>query len=405
MRPRTVSDWVVLMVMSLAGFVTSFGAHMVAANVGLYAHLQAAAPYLEVGLIIGAYELAEVFLKAPIGLWADRTGRVRILIAGLGVFTLSSFLFAVSRHPGLILLARFLQGIGASAFSPASAAVVATLKEDRGVSFGFYGSIKGLGYAIGPSVGGLVATFWGFDAIFWLMGFLSLAVLLLTALLVREEPRVPGRKPARAGEMLTFLRRVDLWPSYLAMSIGMALFFAAVGFLPLRAVQARGIEASPFLASSLVGVFSGLYLLGQPLAGRFAARGNPRLWLTLALLAAGLGMLAVPDVHSVPALILLVTVFGASLAVLSVVGYTWLAERVAADRMGTAMGVAGTVRELGDSGGPILFGAVAGAASLSTGFRFLGVLAVLGFLAMLLLPRTDAPTAPAVSGPGPSPGR
>lgn len=372
--------------MSLAGFVTSFGAHLVAANVGLYAHLEGAAPYLEVGLIIGAYELAEVFLKAPIGLWADRAGKIRILILGLAIFTLSSFLFALSHHPGLILVARFLQGIGASAFSPASAAVVATLKEDRGVSFGWYGSIKGLGYALGPSVGGFVATYWGFTAIFWLMGFLSLIVLLASAFLVREEPTVGHKKPVRPADLLDYLRRPGLWPAYVAMAVGMALFFAAVGFLPLRAVQASGPHVSRFLATSLVGLFSGLYLLGQPLVGRLVKRSRHRAWLTVSLLMAALGMLMVPSARSVWLLAILVAVFGVSLAVLSVLGYTYLADRVPNDRMGTAMGVAGTVREIGDSGGPILFGAVAGSSSLSAGFHVLGLVGLLGFLALLFLP-------------------
>ena len=363
-----------LLAMSLAAFVTAFGAHMVAANVSLFAANRGAA-LLEVGLIIGAYEVAEVFLKAPFGLLADRVGRVRVLVGGLAFFVVASAGFALSARPELILLARFLQGIGAAAFSPASAAIVGTLKRDKGVAFGWYGGLKGLGYGTGPVVGAFVSGLWGFQAMFWLTAAVALLALLVVVSVVREE-RGGGsaNKKTSVLDLVYLLRRRDLWPAYCAMLVSMALFYSAVGFVPLYAADARGANAGRF-APAVVAVFSAAYVFLQPVVGRWSDRHGRFGLLVVGLLMSGGSIAVVPLLHSFWLLAAVSLLFGAGIAGLTNVSYSLVADRVTAAELGTAMGVADTVREIGDAGGPLLFGALAGAASLAVAFWGLAALA------------------------------
>ena len=367
-------DHLVLGVMSLAAFVTAFGAHMVAANVSLFAADRGAA-LLEVGLIIGAYEVAEVFLKAPFGLAADRFGRVRVLLAGLLFFTVASAAFALSARAEWILAARFLQGIGAAAFSPASAAIVGTLRRDKGLAFGYYGSLKGLGYATGPVIGSLVTGLWGFQAMFWLAAGVGFVALAAVVLIVREEPGgVSAKKKTTPLDLVYLLRRRDLWPAYLAMLVGMALFYSAVGFVPLYAADPAGAN-TPTLAAAMVAVFSAAYIFLQPPIGRWSDAHGRIGVLVAGLIVSGLSMAAVPFMHTILLLAAASVAFGAGLAALTTVSYAIVAERVREAELGTAMGVADTVREIGDAGGPVLFGALATGGGLALGFWGLAALA------------------------------
>lgn len=147
-----------------AGFVTAFGAHAVAANLGRYA-LERHGSLWELGLLLGIYDGAEVLLKPVFGALADRTGPKPVMIGGLAVFAAASAAFVAAGDPHLLGAARLAQGTGAAAFSPAAGAAVAALggKKRSGRLFGGYGGAKGIGYLLGPIAGGaLVAAGVGF---------------------------------------------------------------------------------------------------------------------------------------------------------------------------------------------------------------------------------------------------
>jgi MFS family permease len=80
-----------LSILALSGFVTSFGAHIVATNLPSYAEV-AGVGALIIGLLIAIYDLAELFAKPFAGFVADRRAMKETLLVGLGVFVLGSFL-------------------------------------------------------------------------------------------------------------------------------------------------------------------------------------------------------------------------------------------------------------------------------------------------------------------------
>src|SRR5262245_14720089 len=154
-----------LAILALSGFVTSFGAHIVATNLPAYAATVGAGAFA-IGLLIGVYDFAELFAKPLAGLIADRRGMKLTLLAGLAIFILGSLLF-LAISPALLLVVRFIQGLGAAALSTVSIALVASyFAEGRGRAFGIYNAIKGAGYVVAPVLGGWLAHGYGFAAIF-----------------------------------------------------------------------------------------------------------------------------------------------------------------------------------------------------------------------------------------------
>lgn len=97
-----------------AGFITAFGAHAVASNLGRYASGRHAS-LVELGFLLALYDGAEVVLKPAFGIVADRVGPKPVLVGGLVGFALASAAFVLAGEPDALALARLAQG--ASAFS------------------------------------------------------------------------------------------------------------------------------------------------------------------------------------------------------------------------------------------------------------------------------------------------
>src|SRR6266498_1872780 len=131
-----------LSILALSGFVTSFGARLVATNLPAYAQAAGVGAFV-IGLLIGVYDFAELFAKPVAGFIADRRGMKLTLLVGLGIFIFGSVLFLVI-SPTLLLLVRFIQGLGAAALSTVSITLVAKyFSSGRGQAFGIYNAIKG----------------------------------------------------------------------------------------------------------------------------------------------------------------------------------------------------------------------------------------------------------------------
>src|SRR5260370_14267947 len=74
--------------------------------------------------ILSGYTIVLAAGMIGAGRWADRLGRRRVFLAGMGVFTVASALCAVAPGVGVLIAARVLQGLGAAALTPASLALI-----------------------------------------------------------------------------------------------------------------------------------------------------------------------------------------------------------------------------------------------------------------------------------------
>src|SRR5712692_4444810 len=98
---------------------------------------------------------------------------------------------------------------------------------------------------------------------FWLTAVVGLVALTAVLLIVREEPGgLSARKKTTPLDLVYLLKRRDLWPAYAAMLVGMALFYSAVGFVPLYAAAPAGANAGN-LGPATVAVFSAAYIFLQ----------------------------------------------------------------------------------------------------------------------------------------------
>ena len=378
---------ILLATFALSGFVTSFGAHVVATNLPVYAETVGAGAFT-IGLLIAVYDFAELFAKPAAGLVADRRGMKPVLLIGLVVFIVGSLLFLII-NPKLLLVVRFVQGLGAAALSTVSISLVARYFETgRGRAFGVYNAIKGGGYVIAPAAGGFLATRYGFAAIFLVSASIGLVALLASLLL----PNDPGRgleeddEPSLRASLLIF-RDPRLMPIYAVIVINMFLVGILFGFLP---VYVHGLGYSAAQSGTVVSIATAAYLLIQPVAGALADRYAMRTTVLLGLFVAALSIMAITFASG---WILIVVVIAAGMGI----GTVWtnsdalVSASASPSQLGASIGAAQSFKEFGDMVGPLLVGGLTQFFGVRVGFVTCGMVAVALLIVLARSPTFSAP--------------
>jgi EmrB/QacA subfamily drug resistance transporter len=139
------------------------------ANVGLPTMAEAFnASFQNVQWIVLAYLLAITTLIVSVGRLGDITGRRRLLLVGILVFTVASVLCGIAPSLWLLVAARAAQGLGAAVMMALTLALVGETvpKEKTGSAMGLLGTMSAIGTALGPSLGGVLIAVLGWRAIF-----------------------------------------------------------------------------------------------------------------------------------------------------------------------------------------------------------------------------------------------
>lgn len=368
-----------------AGFVTAFGAHSIAAGLGAQSG-NIGLTLLNLGILLALYDVAEVFLKPVFGALSDRVGPKPVIAGGLLAFAALSLIGLWAADPFMLALARLGQGAAASAFSPASSAMVARLAAGgkAGAYFGRYGSWKSLGYIIGPLLGAGLILAGGFALLFGVLAALAAATAVWVLAAVPHLEPLPRPRYTVMDLVRQVGERSFLVPT-LVLAASTGALGAAIGFLPALATR-HGLDA--FAGTAAVSVLALGSVLTQPWMGRLRDQGrvtdNKGTTAGLLLIAAGIALLAAAP--AAVTIFVAAAAIGTGIGAATPLGFAHLADSTPPERMGRTMGSAELGRELGDAGGPLLVGGVATLTALPWG---LGALALV--VAAASIPRLPGP--------------
>ena len=200
------------------------------ANVGLPTLAQAFnASFQEVQWIVLAYLLAITTLIVSVGRLGDITGRRRLLLAGIVLFTVASVLCGVAPTLWLLIAARAAQGLGAAIMMALTMAFVGETvpKAKTGSAMGLLGTMSAIGTALGPSLGGVLIAGLGWRAIFLVNVPLGILTFLLAHRYLPVDRREPKTDRAGFDTVGTLLLALTLAAYALAMTIGRGQFRSA----------------------------------------------------------------------------------------------------------------------------------------------------------------------------------
>lgn len=151
-----------------------------------YAETLGASPF-ELGLLMAVYSLMQLLFAPMWGRVSDRVGRKPVILTGIFGLAISFFLMAIASKLWMLFAARIIGGFLSSANMPTVMAYVAdiTTEEDRGKGMGIIGASVGLGFILGPAIGGIFSKS-SLSLPFFIAGLSSFVTFLLVLFLLKE---------------------------------------------------------------------------------------------------------------------------------------------------------------------------------------------------------------------------
>ncbi|HTV45371.1 MAG TPA: MFS transporter [Stellaceae bacterium] len=328
------------------------------------------APVELIGLLVAAVTITGIFVKLPAGALSDLFGFRRLMMAGALVKASGPFLYlAAISWPGLLLV-RFYHGLATAVYAPPASALVAKVyPNERGHRLGLYNGSENAGVVLGPVLGGavLALTAADFDLAFIIAGVIG--ILALLAML-----RVPGERPAAAsaafepdtyrrfgqvvGRLGIGIREIIADRQIRIVSLIEAMLWMGIGsvqaYLPLYALT---IHLSTWEIGVLVGAQGVASVWSRPIMGRRSDRlGSRKPLVATGSLLCIATLIAIPHTASFVVLLALSVVFGLGTGIVTPSTTAMIGDLVKQGNYGSAMGVFGSLWDMGHAGGPVVFG-------------------------------------------------
>lgn len=338
------------------------------------AHLGAAPA--KVGLVAAISAFAGVIFSVPAGLLADRFGKKRLILASSLIFASAPFAYLFVTSIWQLALVRFYHGFATAIFLPVAMALVSTLsRRERGAKLGWFSTATLAGRFLAPVIGGGLLGYFtlnaslGYQAVYVVCGAAGLGTFLLTLILPGPEETATAGQPwsetFRVGRAVLRDRQI-----LLTCCMEAAILFAYgtfETFLPLYAITS-GLPVTQvgILLSGQVIVLA----LTKPLLGRFSDTHGRRPQIIAGGLLGALCIGGFALATSFFILFLLSLAFGLSLSIVTSATSAYIADLSSRRARGSAMGLLGSIMDIGHTGGPILSGLVA--ASFGYAYSFVG---------------------------------
>jgi EmrB/QacA subfamily drug resistance transporter len=373
---------------------------------------------------VDAYTLVVAALLLLAGSLADRLGRRRTLVAGLGLFSAASLACSAAPTVELLIGFRAVQAVGGALLGPVAVAIIAntfTEPRERARAIGMRGAMFGVSLALGPLLGGLLTGSVGWRAIFLINVPVGLVAIALTQSFVPESRAENPRRLDPVGQVLMTLLLGTVayglieaprsgWSSPASLSVfaaaSMALiafvayerrrreplidprFFRSVpfssavattlaayasfgGFLFLTTLylqRARGL--TPLAAGAVLAPMAVMTVITSPMSGQILGRRGPRIPLAIAgagILAGCASMTRIGVQTPVALLVLAAVLFGTGFGFVNAPVTDAAVSGMPRAQAGVASAIATTSRMFGQSIGVALAGAILGSPHSTAG--------------------------------------
>ncbi len=218
-----------------------------------------------IGLVMGIFTAATLIARPTAGILLDRIGKKKVLLCGLGVFTVMVYLYGMVGSIALIILVRLGHGLGWGLAGTSTATIAAEIipKSRFAEGMGWFSLANGLSMAFAPALGIYLGGLCGLRSV-----FLIAAAIALVSFGIGFFIKCSHRKNARLSKRLKVeIYEKSVIPTAVLMFCLTFTFGSIISFLPLYAYS-QGIKS--------IGVFFSVYavviLITRPLVGKAVDR-------------------------------------------------------------------------------------------------------------------------------------
>ena len=354
----------------------------------------------ETGFLTASYPLAQFIATPILGQLSDRFGRKKLLAVSLFGTSFGYVLFAIgviSRNIPLLFIARTFDGVTGGNIAVAQAAIAdISTPENRTKNFGLMGATFGLGFILGPYIGGKL-TWFGPDTPFWFAAILAgLNGLLVWTRMPETLKKFADKSAIRWTQSVTNIRNAftipgirSVFPTVFLFNAGFAFFTSFFSLFLLQKLNFRENNIGDFFA------YVGLWIAftQAAISGALAKRFPDWKVIRVALPGLTIGLLAALLPSNTTQLLLvapLIPLFvGTTMA-----NITSLVSRTAPpDRQGELLGINASVAALAQAIPAILTGFLAGIAKEVPVLTAAGVVFVAAVLFWVMYRPADSATA------------
>lgn len=344
----------------------------------------------EIGLILTIYALAQFIFTPILGSLSDRFGRKPIIIASLLIEAFSLALTGFAGSLVVLLIARFIGGIGASNIGSAQAVVAdVTPPEGRARGMGMIGAAIGLGFVIGPAIGGILAPI-GPAVPFIVAMTVAIINALLVLLFLPETHNVreisksgasdieqKGLLPSGLGQLLRNKTLVRLMVINLLFTTAFTAMEAVFALFSQHTFGWMAKENGYIFA--YVGLI--IVIMQGGLIGQLVKRFGEQKLLIAGLLMLTLGLALLPFSSTLAVMLIALGVLSAGNGAVTPTTSALLSLTSSRDVQGKVLGLSQGIASLGRIVGPLFAGSIY--ALVGPGAPFI-VSSALTFLAVLL---------------------
>lgn len=347
------------------------------------------------GIIVAIYSAMQFLATAVLGRLSDRVGRRPILLTTMLINAAGYLLFAFAGSYATLFVSRLIQGFAGGNISAAQAYVAdITSPAERSRGMAMVGAAFGVGFTLGPALGGFAAHYGGplapglVAAGLSLVNFVSAYLILPESLHAEHRVTRPLFDLAHLGEVLAHRRLRPL------MTVWALAPFAFAGYtviLPLFAAQRFGWrERELGIFFTIVGLTAAV--VQGYLFGKLARRFGDRALLIAGMFGMALAIAVVPFAPSALALYVWTFVLAFSNSVFAPAATGLISVYVGPAEQGTTLGAAHSIAALGRMSGPPVVGQMYDGGGQVAAFLAAGAVMALGGVASLGLERRKSAT-------------
>lgn len=366
-----------LLVLLLLVFFKQAGNGMVWSVLALYGQNLGASTAL-VGLMISLYGGTRLAMNIPAGYASEKYGRRRMMSAGCAVLVISSLWVVFTNDLYSFFIAVIIQGLASSLFMTSALAAVADLgTEGRRIEdMSLYQAANMIGASMGPAIGGLSASLWGYDAPFWANGLMAICGIVAFASMPWKEEAEGAAPKMRAGKgELVLLAKNGAYVGMMYFSIFYVRSASNWILMPLIAQDRFNMDLGHIGLILTAGSVANLCMLG------FTAPLNRlvgRMWTIIVssiLTLVACALLAFGDAPIYLWVSSILFGIGGAIATPTLVAY--ISETAAPGQRGPAMGLLRTAQDLALMLGPVFTGLLSDHLGLGFQGGLLGCLVLL----------------------------
>ena len=311
-----------------------------------------------IGVFATVWALMQFVCSPLLGMLSDRIGRRPVILISNAVSVIDYAIMALAPNLRWLFAGRVLSGIATSNITAASAYIAdVTPPEKRASAFGMIGSAFGLGFVIGPAIGGLVGNsnprlaFWAAAAAALLNTLYGLVVLPESLPKERRTPRLEWKRANPIGSLRLLRSHHELWGLTLVNFITYVAHEVFPNIWVIYCIAAFGWSTGSIgLTLALVGTIAAINQ--ATMVGPVVKRLGERRTLLLSLVVAVAGLALMGANNGIAFLIAAAIV---SLPMYQASSQALMTRRVGAAAQGELQGALGSVRGISMLIGPSLF--------------------------------------------------